>query len=124
VYAFRHVDSHRVSGVEVFEINGSFCFGAAQKFSEVVAQTRTQPRAVVLRMRHVLAIDATGMQALEEVAVRFARQGTALLLSGVHAQPWIVMERGGVLERIGEQNLCASYGEAVERAKAPTESAS
>ena len=111
-------------GVEVFEINGSFCFGAAQKFSEVMAQTRTQPRAVILRMRHVLAIDATGMQALEEVAVRFARQGTALLLSGVHAQPRAAMERAGVLERIGEQNLCANYGEAVERAAALVEKTS
>jgi SulP family sulfate permease len=110
-------------GVEVFEINGSFCFGAAQKFSEVVAQTRTRPRAVILRMRHVMAIDATGMQALEEVAVRFARQGTILLLSGVHAQPLVAMERGGVLARIGEENLYASFADALARARLLIESA-
>jgi len=108
---------HLPHGVEVFEINGSFCFGAAQKFSEVVAQLRTRPRVVILRMRHVLAMDATGMQALEEVVRRFERQGTHLLLSGVHAQPLIAMERSGLLARLGEENDFATFAEAAEAAR-------
>jgi SulP family sulfate permease len=83
----------------------------------VVASTRTKPRVVILLMRHVLAMDATGMQALEETATRFRRDGAALLLAGVHAQPLVVMERSGMLERIGTENLFESYADAVERAR-------
>lgn len=103
--------------VKVFEINGSFCFGAAQKFSELMASLKTRPRVVILRMRHVLAIDATGLHALEEVTQRFDRQGTRLLLSGVHAQPLVAMERSGLLERLGEQHAFASFAEAAAWAR-------
>jgi len=93
------------AGVEVFEINGSFCFGAARKFTETLLSLQSAPEVVILRMRHVLAMDATGLEALEEVAARFRRRGTALLLSGVHAQPLVVMERSGALDRLGELPL-------------------
>jgi SulP family sulfate permease len=75
---------------------------------------------MILHMRHVLAMDATGLTALEETAVRFQRQGAVLLLAGVHAQPLVVIERSGLLERIGEANLLESYSEAVERARTLT----
>jgi MFS superfamily sulfate permease-like transporter len=55
----------------------------------------SRPRVVILRMRHVLAMDATGLNALEGVAARFRHQGTTLLLSGVHAQPLVAMDRSG-----------------------------
>lgn len=103
--------------VDVFEINGSFCFGAARKFSETLFARRTRPRVVILRMRHVLAIDATGLHALEEVAKGLRNHGATLLLSGVHAQPLIAMERSGALERIGEDQLFSSFAEAVTRAR-------
>jgi len=104
-------------GIEVFEINGSFCFGAAQKFTETLAAMRTRPGVVILRMRHVLAMDATGLNALEEVADRLRHRGTMLVLSGVHAQPLIVMERSGARARIGEENLVSTFGEAIARAR-------
>jgi len=106
------------AGVEVFEIHGSFCFGAARKFAEVLASTRTTPQVVILRMRHVLAMDATGLQALEAVAVDLGRRSARLLLSGVHAQPLVALERSGTLERIGEDNVFASFADAVARARA------
>jgi len=105
-------------GVEVFEINGSFCFGAAQKFSEVLSQSKSRPRVVILRMRHVVAMDATGMNALEEVVARFRRQGTSLFLSGIHAQPLFAMQQSGLLDEIGEENLFETFGEALTRARA------
>lgn len=104
-------------GIEVFEINGSFCFGAAQKFTETLSAMRTRPGVVILRMRHVLAMDATGLNALEEVADRLRHRGTMLVLSGVHAQPLIVMERSGARARIGEENLVSTFGEAIARAR-------
>jgi SulP family sulfate permease len=108
--------------VDVFEINGSFCFGAARKFTEALMASQTRPRAVVLRMRHVLAMDATGLHAVEDVAARLRRRGTRLLLSGVHAQPLVALERSGALERIGAENVFASFSEALEelrRGEAP-----
>jgi len=107
--------------VEVFEINGSFCFGAASKFTETLLATQGVPAVVILRMRHVLAMDATGLHALEEVAARLQRRGASLLLSGVHAQPLIALERSGVLERIGADHLFANFAEAVAYARALVE---
>jgi SulP family sulfate permease len=104
-------------GVEVFEIHGTFCFGAARKFSELVSSRQTKPAVVILRMRNVLAMDATGLHALETVASRFRQQGTVLLLSGVHAQPLVVMTRSGALDRIGVDHLFGTLREAVGKAR-------
>ncbi|MDA0990580.1 MAG: SulP family inorganic anion transporter, partial [Verrucomicrobia bacterium] len=93
------------SHLEVFEINGSFCFGAARKFTETVLAIRSAPAVVILRMRHVLAMDATGMHALEDVAARLQKRGTRLLLSGVQAQPLLALERSGTIDRIGRENV-------------------
>ncbi|NNL65015.1 MAG: STAS domain-containing protein [Myxococcales bacterium] len=105
------------AGISIFEINGSFCFGAASKFTETLLATQGTPIAVILRMRHVLAIDATGLHALEEVASRLERRGTRLLLSGLHAQPLVALERSGAVERIGEQHLFANFSDAVRCAR-------
>ncbi len=104
--------------VEVFEVAGSFFFGAAQKFSETLVGIGAHPAVVILRMRSVPAMDATGLRALEEVWSRFRRQGTVLLLSGVQEQPQRVMERGGLLVKLGPDNLVATFPEALERARA------
>lgn len=105
-------------GVEVFEVNGSFCFGAARTFTEALLAMRERPPVVVLRMRHVLAIDATGLHALEDVEARLRARGVELLLSGVHAQPRDAMERSGVLARIGGERVFDRYESALARAEA------
>lgn len=106
-------------GVQVFEVHGSFCFGAARKFTETLSSAvGSRPKVVILRMRHVLAMDATGLNALEGVADRFRHQGTTLLLSGVHAQPLVAMDRSGALDGIGRQNLFGTFEEAVAHARA------
>jgi len=104
-------------GVEVFEINGSFCFGAARKFTETLLSLESAPKVVILRMRHVLAMDATGLHALEDVAARLNGRGAQLLLSGVHAQPLVSLERSGALERLGAENVLGTFPEAVARAR-------
>lgn len=101
---------------EVFEIAGSFFFGAAHRFTEALSELRRHPRFVVLRMREVYAMDATGLHALEEVHARLRRQGTVLLLSGVRSQPMDVLVRSGALDRIGEDNVLGSFRGAVARA--------
>jgi len=103
-------------GTEVFEIAGSFFFGAAQRFSEALAETKRHPRLVILRMREVFAMDATGLHALEEIHHRFTRQGTVVLISGIRAQPLMVLERSGLLQRLGSTNVLGSFREASVRA--------
>lgn len=104
------------AGTEVFEIAGSFFFGAAQRFSEALTELSRHPRVVILRMRDVYAMDATGLHALTGVHQRLARQGTVMLLSGVRVQPLGVLERTGALEAFGEENVLGSFRAAVERA--------
>lgn len=104
-------------GVEVFEIDGPFFFGAADKFKDALRQVETAPKVLILRMRNVPAIDATGLRALEDVYEKTRREGTQLVLSGVHAQPLVAMQRSGFLDRIGEENAFDHIDLALERAR-------
>jgi SulP family sulfate permease len=104
-------------GVEVFEILGSFCFGATQKFMEVLAEIQRQPRVVILRMRDVLAIDATGLRALDEALARLRRAGTLLMLSGVQPRVRSALDRSGVLERLGPENVYPTLTDALGKAR-------
>jgi SulP family sulfate permease len=104
-------------GVEVFEINGPFFFGAADKFKNALGVISEPPKVLVLRMRHALTLDATALQALESVLAKAKRDGTQLLLSGVHAQPLMVMERSGFLQNIGMENVFGNIDDALNRAR-------
>jgi SulP family sulfate permease len=106
------------NGVEVFEIDGPFFFGAADKFKDALRQVETTPKVLILRMRNVPAMDATGLRALEDVYEKARREGTQLVLSGVHAQPLVAMQRSGFLDRIGEENTFDHIDLALERAQA------
>jgi len=105
------------AGVEVFEVYGSFFFGAASKFKDALRDVATRPRVLILRLREVLAIDATALQLLEDLQGKTKREGTLLVLSGVHAQPLIALERSGLLERIGEANVHLHIDDALDRAR-------
>jgi len=104
-------------GVEVFEVSGPFFFGAADKFKNALGEVQGRPKILILRMRHVLTLDATALQALESVHAKARREGTSLFLSGVHAQPLVVMERAGFLTTLGEENVFANIDEALNRAR-------
>jgi len=106
------------AGVEVFEVSGPFFFGAADKFKNAIRAVEGKPRILILRMRHVLSLDATALQALETVFTRTRREHTTLILSGVHAQPLIVLERSGLLDKLGEDNVHGNIDDALNRARA------
>src|SRR6185295_6889787 len=76
-------------GVEVFEINGPFFFGVADRLKDTLRGLERPPKVFILRMRRVPVIDASGLHALDEFYEKCHRQGTVLLLAGVHAQPLI-----------------------------------
>lgn len=103
-------------GVEVFEINGPFFFGAADKFKNALGEISSPPKVLILRMRHALTLDATALQALETVLERARRNGTQLILSGVHAQPLVVMTQSGFLKAIGDENVFNDIDPSLARA--------
>ena len=103
--------------VEVFELYGTLFFGAVAKFKDTVRQMERPPRALILRMRDVLVIDASGLRALDDLLQQTKRDGTVLLLSGVHAQPLVAIERSGFLARLGEDNALPDLTGALERTR-------
>jgi SulP family sulfate permease len=105
------------AGVEVYEINGPFFFGAAEKFKQTLGEVSRRPRILVIRMRNVPAIDSTAMHALKDLVRSTRKQGTEVLLSDVHSQPLIALGRSGLLDEIGEDNLFGNVDEALETAR-------
>ncbi|GMU38630.1 MAG: STAS domain-containing protein [Phycisphaerae bacterium] len=103
--------------VEVFEINGPFFFGVADRLKDTLNQYERPPKVFILRMRRVNAIDATGLHALEEFWIKCRRQGITLILSGVHAQPLFAMVKAGLDQKIGEPNMFDNIDGALERAR-------
>jgi SulP family sulfate permease len=104
-------------GVVVYEINGPFFFGAAETFKDTLGRTLGRPRVLILRMRNVPAIDATGMHALTDVVRRTRRDGTLVLLSDVHAQPMVAMGRSGLLDEIGDDCIFGNLDDALNHAR-------
>lgn len=104
-------------GVEVFEIYGPFFFGATEKFKDALSQIESPPKVLVLRLRHVLALDATALRALEDVFQKARHDGTTVVLSGVRSQPHQAMERSGLLTMIGDENVFGNIDRALQRAR-------
>lgn len=105
------------SGVAVYEITGPFFFGAAEMFKDRLGAIAVQPKVLILRMRHVPAIDSTGLHALRDLAKRSRQDGTLLLLSDVHAQPVVALERSGLYDELGEENVLGNIDDALNRAR-------
>ncbi len=105
------------AGVEVYEINGPFFFGVADRLKDTLRELERPPKVFILRMRKVPAIDATGLHALEELYHKCHRQGTTLILSGVHAQPLFAFVQIGFDQIIGEENMFGNIDDALTRAR-------
>jgi sulfate permease, SulP family len=104
-------------GVQVYEITGPFFFGAAEMFKDRVGRIAGKPKVLVIRMRHVPAIDSTGLHALRELIVRSRREGALVVLSDVHAQPVVALERAGLYDELGEENIHGNIDDALNRAR-------
>jgi SulP family sulfate permease len=105
------------NGVLVFRVFGAFFFGAVDKLETALQRARQEPQVLILRMRKVLAIDATGLNALEDLHDKLRKRGKHLVLSGPHTQPLLVMDKAGFLDRIGRENVCAHIDAALERSR-------
>jgi SulP family sulfate permease len=105
------------AGVEVYEINGSFFFGAAAAFKDTLARVAAKPRVLIIRMRHVIALDSTGMRALTDVVHRTRGDGTLVFLAEVHLQPLVALTDSAALDEIGREHLFATLDDALGAAR-------
>jgi SulP family sulfate permease len=103
--------------VAVFRIHGPFLFGAADKMEYVIEQLPKLPPVIILRLRNMTAIDATGLQMLEHFADVVHEAHKALLLCGAPKQPALFMQQAEFEEHVGKDNICGSIAEALERAR-------
>ncbi len=110
------------AGVQVYEINGPFFFGAVYKFREAMNIVARAPKVRIIRMRKVPVIDSSGMQALIEVFNDSRKHGTAFLISGLNKQPRDALERAGLVELFGAENLPQTFDDAVVKAREIIES--
>ncbi len=104
-------------GVEVFEVFGSLFFGAVDKFTEMILSRSGKHRIFILETKNLLAIDATGIRAIEDLVNQLSHQNVRFLLSGIHKQPLFAITQSGLVDRIGEDALCGTLEEALEQAR-------
>jgi sulfate permease, SulP family len=104
-------------GVEVFEVNGPFFFGAAETFKDTLRQIAGTPKVLIIRLRNVPFIDSTGMHALKDVVHGARRDRTLVLLSDVHTQPLVAIGRSALIDELGEENLFGNIDDALNRAR-------
>lgn len=103
-------------GAVVYRIHGPFLFGAMDKLSIIESEMQTLPHVIILRLRNMTAIDATGLHALEQLADRLHDTGRFLLVCGMRDQPARLMEQAEFHEHIGDKNILPTLREAVLRA--------
>lgn len=104
-------------GVEVFEVYGSLFFGAVSQFKESIRVVAKSPRVIILRMRQVSHIDASGIHILEELVRDSHSSGTAVVFSAVSKSVYEVMSESGFVELVGPGNFAEDIFAALEIAK-------
>ena len=102
----------------VYRIHGPFLFGVTDKISAISEHLRDLPPIVILRLRNMTAIDATGIAALEELADQLQKSGRAMLVCGARPQPEALMREAGFDRHVGSENICENISVALRRAEA------
>jgi SulP family sulfate permease len=101
----------------VFRIHGPFLFGATDKLDMVSEQLDSLPQVVIIRLRNMTAIDATGLRVLEELATKLHDSGRSLLFCGALPQPLHLMHQAGFDKHVGAENICPNIEAALLRAE-------
>lgn len=105
-------------GVEVYEIDGPFFFGIANKFDGIMKSMGDKPKVRIIRMRKVSFIDSTGLHNLESLLRLSQAEHIHMILSGVNEHVHRVLTKSGFDQKIGAENICSNINEAVAKAKA------
>lgn len=103
--------------VEVYEINGPYFFGIANRFEEVVLQTKERPQVRIIRMRKVPFIDSTGIHNLTSLCEISHKEGIHVILSGVNPKVHAVLKKSGFYEMLGKKNICDNIHDALEESR-------
>ncbi len=101
----------------VYRIHGPFLFGATDKFADIFRSIDKLPPIVILRLRNMTAIDATGLGAIRELADTLHESGRSLLVCGAREQPSQLMKQAEFERHVGAENICGSIADALKRAK-------
>lgn len=104
-------------GVEVYEIDGPFFFGIANKFDECMKQMGDKPKVRIIRMRKVPFMDSTGLHNLESLCRLSAKENIQIILSGVNENVRTILIKNDMDKKIGGDNICGNINEALEKAK-------
>ena len=104
-------------GVMIYRLFGAFFFGAADKLETALKSANQLPEVLILRLREVVAIDATGINALEDMHEKLRKKGKHLILCGPHTQPLFALDNAGFLDAVGRDNVCADMESSLARAK-------
>src|SRR5207237_4336559 len=99
-------DKHIPDYVTIFRIHGPFLFGATEKLHHVLDHIDELPQIVIFRLRNMTALDATGLRALEEIALALRETERTALFCGAREQPAAVMQQTGFEEVVGKGNVC------------------
>ena len=99
----------------VYEITGPIFFGAADKIARVISQSHT--KVVIIRMRSVPVIDATGIHSFEALIKTCHKKGVTLIFSHVNAKPMKFFHKSGIYQKIGKENFCDNIDQALNRAR-------
>ena len=112
-------DEHLVvpEGIQVYEINGPYFFGAGNKAEELMSSLRDLPKVRIIRMRRVPFIDSTGIHNLTNICIMSKKQNVDVVLSGVNPKVHAVLEKAHFYEIIGEDHICSHIDLALEKAK-------
>ena len=103
-------------GVEVYEINGPYFFGAGNKFEDLMGRYGDRPKVRIIRMRKVPFIDSTGLHNLENMCLMSKKEGITVVLSGVNEKVEAVLNRNGFPQLLGKENICNHIDLALARA--------
>lgn len=116
-YSENGMDSEKLNipkGVEVYEIEGPFFFGLANKFEDVMKQIGDKPKVRIVRMRRVPFVDSTGIHNLESLIKMSQKEKTTILLSGVNESVRQSLFQAKINTRIGDDNICSNINEALQ----------
>jgi SulP family sulfate permease len=100
----------------VYRIHGPFLFGVTDKIAEITEDIASLPPIVIIRLRNMTAIDATGIAALEELAAQLQANGRTMLVCGARPQPAALMHEAGFERHVGGENICENINQALKRA--------
>jgi len=105
------------NGVEVYEINGPYFFGAGNSFEEVMATFGDRPKVRIIRMRKVPFVDSTGIHNLKNMCIMSQKEGIKVVLSGIRPNVQATLYKSGFRELIGEDHICSHINIALVKAK-------